>query len=686
VKDYPFFTPDPSVPFSRRLAAIASSWAFFLLMFLAHTDAGAQTIERGKFLFFDLKQVMGEESYEVTPDGDALIVKSTFALPYLDMEKPLAATLRVRRDLTPERFEIVGMKPSNSKIDTSIEIKGGIADVREGKQTRQIPVPARFFTVAGYAPLAIEMMLLRYCVTNGVKGALKILPAGEVTVEHRGRDTITVSGKQIQLERYSLAGLTWGEQTLWLDSRKQLIAVVNVGYDTENTLPAVLEGYDSSLPFFLARSADDRIDSLTRLATRLSPKRAGALAIVGGTLIDGTGKAPVADSTVIIEGDRVRAAGPSSQVKIPNGATRIDARGKFVMPGLWDMHAHLFQIEFGPAYLAAGVTTVRDVGNEFEYATGFRDAFNHGGGLGPRMLLAGYIDGKNPDHSFDVQVETPGEARAAVRRYKNAGFEMIKIRDNIKLDQLKVIADEAHRLGMTLTGHVPKAIDAIQAVEAGMDQISHLNFLQPVFVSKSVKPDDIPTAPFDPESPEAKQAIEVFKKHGTVIDPTLVTLELQVRTTNIPIFSFEPGMAKVAPQMVEHLNNIGYPPIAARQARKALDQLMRILGALHRAGIPIVAGTDVTIPGHSLHRELELYVKAGFTPMEAIQSATIIPARVMRLDKDTGTIEAGKRADLIIVDGNPLESISNIRKVKTVVTSGRIYECAALWQSVGFQP
>jgi imidazolonepropionase-like amidohydrolase len=117
-----------------------------------------------------------------------------------------------------------------------------------------------------------------------------------------------------------------------------------------------------------------------------------------------------------------------------------------------------------------------------------------------------------------------------------------------------------------------------------------------------------------------------------------------------------------------------------------MNQLIGIIRALHKAGIPIVAGTDVTIPGHSLHRELELYVKAGFTPLEAIQSATIVPARVMKLDKEVGTIEAGKRADLIIVDGDPLESISNIRKVKTVVANGRVYACAALWQSIDFKP
>jgi imidazolonepropionase-like amidohydrolase len=116
------------------------------------------------------------------------------------------------------------------------------------------------------------------------------------------------------------------------------------------------------------------------------------------------------------------------------------------------------------------------------------------------------------------------------------------------------------------------------------------------------------------------------------------------------------------------------------------DQFMAVLGALHRAGIPIVAGTDQVVPGHSLHREIELYVKAGFTPMEAIQAATIVPARVMKLDKETGTVEAGKAADLIILDANPLENISNIRTVRSVITGGRLYNTAELWQSVGFKP
>src|SRR5256885_9378314 len=157
-----------------------------------------------------------------------------------------------------------------------------------------------------------------------------------------------------------------------------------------------------------------------------------------------------------LQGDWSSDVCSSDLIKIPDTAVIVDTSGKFLLPGLWDMHSHFYQVEFGPTYLAAGITTARDVGNDIEFAITLRDAAKQKRGLGPRMLLAGYIDGKNEDHSFDVQVDTPEEARAAVQRYKNAGYEQIKIRDNVKLATLKVIATEAHRLGMTVTGHVPK--------------------------------------------------------------------------------------------------------------------------------------------------------------------------------------------------------------------------------------
>lgn len=676
-----------------------------LLVFSLHTRANAQTkpespepsiaqvIESGKFRIYETKQLMGEESYEIRREPGRVVVKVKFDLPFWgeDQKPSLNATLRMKSDLTPELFEIKGIRPLEVPIDTSVTVRGNSATVREDKLTRQAPVSGNFFTLAGYAPVTIEMMMVRYWLKHGLKTPLKLLPAGHALIERRGRDTVMVGDKSTTLDRYHLSGSNWGggwgRQTLWFDSENRLVAVVNIGTDVETTFSAIRDGYDSVISFFLKRTVEDGVDRFTDVANSLSPVSRRPLVLVGATLIDVTGKAPIPNSAVVIEGDRIIAAGPRAQATIPTGATIVDASGKYLLPGLWDMHSHFYQVEFGPAYLAAGITTARDVGNEIEFGTTMRDAAKQRRGLGPRMLLAGYINGKNDGHSFDVQVDTPAGARAAVQRYKDAGFEQIKIRDNVKLEILKVISSEAHRLGMTVIGHVPASMNAIDAVEAGMDQISHLNYVATGFVPRTPegRGNNFPVD-LDLESADSKHALRVFKEHNTVIDPTMAVLELMVRPMNVPIETFEPGMARVAPELVEQINKKGYPAEAAPAVEAAIATLLKIIGALHRAGIPIVAGTDVGVPGFLLYRELELYVKAGLTPLEAIQAATITPARVMKLENEVGTIEAGKRADIIILDANPLDNISNIRKVRFVVAQGRLFDCAKLRESVGFKP
>jgi imidazolonepropionase-like amidohydrolase len=426
--------------------------------------------------------------------------------------------------------------------------------------------------------------------------------------------------------------------------------------------------------------------SLAEISKKLSPAQKGALVIINANVIDGTGKAPLKDAAIVIENGRITSIGPRADVKIPRRAKVFDARGKYVLPGLFDMHAHIGQVEWGPVYLAAGVTTARDAANEFEFIVSVRDAIKEGRGLGPRMLLAGIIDGNHPTAIGVIRADTPEQARGAVNRYYNAGFDQIKIYSSIKPEILKEICLEAHRLGLTVTGHVPRGMNAIQAVEAGMDQINHIQYLMVPFAPKDYKPQPGVAPKIDFNSEEVKNAIQFFKQRKTVFDPTLVVFEMLFHPAEVPFASFEPGAAKLPQELLAPINNTGLPAERAAYGREILDLFSNITGALHKNGLTVVAGTDQVVPGHSLRRELELYVKAGFTPMEAIRSATIVPARVMKLDRDLGTLEQGKIADLILLDGNPLENISNLRNTKYVVTSGRMFDCAELWQSVGFKP
>ena len=652
-------------------------------------------VEQGKFTLHKFEQPIGEETYEIHRDGDSLAVKVDFKFTDRGSAVPLTTTFRSALDLTPQAFEIKGQTARSVSIDEALTIDGGQVHFRtRDKKSDLTPPPGPFFTISGYAPATMQMLMVRYWATHGSPAQLPTLPSGSVKIEPRGQDTIRIAGKDgakdEKLDRYTVEGLIWGRETLWFDANRTLVAEVSTDAEFDH-FEAIREGYESALGDFVGRAGADGMSALAEISKGISGSRASTIAFVGGTLIDGTGAAPVLDATIVIHNGRILAAGPRSKVKIPKHANVIDAHGKTILPGLWDMHAHFEQVEWGPIYLAAGVTTVRDCGNEFEFITAVRDAVAQGRGLGPRLLLAGIVDGTGTYTIGVERVDTPEQARMWTDRYHDAGFQQMKIYSSVKLEELKIVADEAHRLGMTVTGHIPEGLNAYQAIEAGQDQINHIGYIADIM--KSPLPENATRldrfkagANIDLESPEAKKALAFLRDHHTVVDPTIALSEFFTATTAKPPASFEPGVNKVAPELAEQLTDVGPPTDRSEIGEKVFQKELLIVGALHRAGIPVVAGTDQTVPGHSLHREIELYVQAGFTPMEAIQAATIVSARAMGLEKESGTVEKGKRGDLILINGNPLDDIHQIRNVEYVVTNGTMFHTAELWQSVGFKP
>ena len=668
-------------------------------------------VEQGKFTLHKFKQAIGQETYEIRREGNSLAVKIDFKFTDRGSPVPLTTTFRSAPDLTPQSFEIKGQTARPVSIDETLAIEGSTVHFRTRDKKSDIATPSGpFFTIAGYAPTTMQMLMVRYWGTHGSPAQLATLPSGTVRIEARGQDTIHVvikdatkdAGKDPansganevargeKLDRYTVEGLIWGRETLWFDANRNLVAAVTTDAEFDH-FEAIRDGYESALGDFVGRAGADGMSALAEISKGIPGSHAATLAIVGATLIDGTGAAPVTNAVVVIRNGRILAAGPRVNVKIPKHANLVDARGKTILPGLWDMHAHFEQVEWGPIYLAAGVTTVRDCGNEFEFITAVRDAVSQGRGLGPRLLLAGVVDGSGPLMLGVERVDTPEQARVWVDRYHAAGFQQMKIYSSVKLDEVKAVADEAHRFGMTVTGHVPEGLTAYQVIDAGQDQINHITFIA-----------DIMHAPFPPdmsrvdrakamanldfESPEAKKALAFLKEHHTVVDPTMAVFEFFTVSTAKPPASFEPGVNKVAPELAEQLTDVEPPTENSALGEQVFEKRLAIVGALHRAGITVVAGTDQTVPGYSLHREMELYVQAGFTPMEAIQAATIVPARVMGLEKELGTVEKGKRGDLILIDGNPLDDIRNTRNVEYVITNGTMYHSAELWQSVGFKP
>ncbi len=650
-----------------------------------------ELVESGMFRLHLYKRITGEETYEIRRDGNALVLKASYQNKDRGVNEPLKATLRLRGDKSVERFEVKGKTSRFTQVNIAVDIKDSKATVREASKTSERSVPARFFCTGGFAPLSVQMMLVREWERKQARGPLEILPGRSVTIEKRGRDVVEVEGKRVELDRYSVGGVVWGRETLWFDRDQNLVAAITL--DAEfNRFEAIHDGFEPALSFFVSRAGEDGMAALAELADRFSPKPAGPLAIVGATLIDGTGAEPVENSVVVVTGDRITAAGPLERVAIPAGATMIQAQGLAVLPGLWEMHSHFTQVEWGPVYLAAGVTTARDCANEFEFITAVRDAIAAGRGLGPRLLAAGIIDGEGP-RTIGVDVATTHEqARALVKRYADAGFAQIKIYSSLAPELVATIAQEAHRRGLTVTGHLPEHMELERGIADGMDQINHISTIAGALRTtesgqtpkkSNLSYFDASARAIDLDSDRAKQIIRLLKERHTVIDPTVALYELMFHPAGR---TPEPGLAKVAPELADSLRSMGIPPMVEKGAHAYFRKYIDVISALHKAGVPIVAGTDQAVPGHSLHRELELYVEAGLTPMEAIQSATIVPARAMKLDREVGTIEPGKRADLILVAGRPDRTISDIRKLKTVITAGRVFEMRRALEERGVPP
>jgi imidazolonepropionase-like amidohydrolase len=670
---------------------------FLCLLILRLLVAGVEPArETEEFRLYKFQQPIGAEQVIRARRADGIMdIRSNFSFTDRSRTVPLAATLTLARDGSVLRYQAWGSTSRFTQVDDLVSVDGGTVRIeREGKVSTA-PAPGLFFTADAYAPVVVTEQLWRYWAARGRPAEIPLFPSGVASFEPRGKEEVTDDdGRNVTLDRFALTGLEWGRETLWMDGEGRLAALKAVDAEFDH-FEAIRRGYTEALPAFVASAAADGLAALAEMSrpALAAPDEPGPLAVVGATLIDATGAPPVRDAVVVIEKGRITAAGSARITRIPRGARRMDVGGKTILPGLWDMHAHFEQVEWGPVYLAAGVTTVRDCGNELDFIRSVRDTIEAGRGLGPSLLLACFVDGDSPRAIGTTRLREESEIPKLIRTFRDARCSQVKIYSSLPPRLIAPLARAAHEAGMSVTGHIPNGIGAVHAVEAGMDQINHLHYVARAFLPPSYDPDATlsdavlrkAALEVDLSSPSAKETLEFFRSRHVVVDPTMALAELGTHTAEENA-RVEPGLSKVAEPLRQQLVTVGAPPEQREKAHALWKRDLEILRALHQAGVPIVAGTDQAVPGHSLHREMEIYVSAGFSPMEAIQAATIVPARAMNRDKEVGTVEAGKRADLIIVDGDPLADIRNLRRVVTVVQAGRAYDTAKLWRMAGFQP
>jgi imidazolonepropionase-like amidohydrolase len=612
-----------------------------------------------------INRPVGREVFSETRDGDATVYAGSLDLTERGGRLQVSSSLRLASDLTPVAFEVKGKSYRFVNVDASVRVTGGMATVTNLGQTTTFEAPRRFFTAESYSPLSARALLIRYWERHGRPAVIPVLPGPrDVRITFRGADPVIVRGVPLTFRRFDVEGVIWGRETVWLDEEDRLAAIVSRVHILP--LEAVREDLAGQLPVLQSHSNADRVADLAQHLKDIPAMADRSFVLTGARLIDGTGRPPIDDAVVVVRDRRIESAGARATVKVPAGLRVLDLKGATIVPGLWDMHAHAAQMEWLPAYLAAGVTTFRDMGGEQPFLLAIRDAVASGKGLGPRVLLAGLVDGDAEGAFGSVVAATPEQGKAVVDRYHAAGFNQVKLYSLLPPPAVSAITARGHELGMSVTGHVPTALGLRRAVEAGMDQVAHL----PVSG--------------DPDAPETKALIAFLAARRTVVDPTLPWNEVLGRAPQTTLDSLEPGFAHAPPALLANYRSVANATDAG-SARRRVVETGRMVKTLFDAGVPIVAGTDGALPGFSLLRALEMFVDAGLTPMQAIQSATSVPANAMGLSKDSGTIEAGKRADLVVLNADPLADIRNIRSLKWVVANGRVMEPSGLWRAAGFK-
>lgn len=619
-----------------------------------------------RFVLGFLGHVIGEEKVTIEPRNKGRRISSAFSFEDRGTKVELTASLELDGDGQPIRLTSKGKTYRLFSTDVDVVRVGDNVRVRDGATASSIELNGRpFFPVDSYAPIAVQEQLVQFWMNHGRPKEIVAPPAGTVRISSRGFSATPTAGDAAvpSLERLAIDGVTWGTETAWVDREtKKLVGLTSWA----GNLPfeAVAPGRESRIIAQITQAATDRIADLAAATKTLPVVKSGAYALTGARIITGTEAPPIEDGVLVIRDGRIADVGTRVSVKIPAGMAVVDAKGKTITAGLWDSHAHSSQTDWAFPYLAGGVTTIRDLGGENEFLVPYRDAINAKKVLAPRLLLAGLVDGPGPGAFGHVWATSADEGRAAVRALKAQNFEEVKIYQLLPADIVKAMADEAHKLGMMVTGHTPRG--AREAVENGFDQVAH------------------GTLPGPMGSPATTELIEFYKTHHTALDPTSSWGELSGRPASIPVASFIPGVLRLPRTLTRQFASMpgGNGDPAQYDARQT--QTLSMLNEARKAGIPVVAGTDKGIPGFSLQRDIELLVKGGMTPLQAIQAATIVPARMMKLDADTGTIEAGKRADLAIFDADPLANIINIRSASRVVVNGALYDSAVLWRAAGY--
>lgn len=601
----------------------------------------------------------------------------------------IAETIALDANGIPVRWEIEGATTFGNKVDERFVRQDGIAKWRDatGEGQAEIAKPI-FYVPQNGSPWGVA--LLARALLADEDGRMEVLPGGSAAIAKR--ETMTFEGPDgpVAATTYEISGLDLNPTYITLDSDRELFALASPRFAI---VRAGYEAADERLRDYSEKLSTERF---VRIQSEAAREFEGPVRIRNVHVFDPdtmTRKGPVA---VVFHGDRISSVQPNDS-PVTAGETVIDGAGGTLVPGMYEMHGHISQ-EDALLNVAAGVTSVRDMGNENDVLDGLIARIEDGTIAGPRITRSGFIEGKSPFSSQTGElVENKEQALGQVRWYAARGYHQVKLYNSMTPEWAPELVDEAHRLGLRVAGHVPAFSNANAMIEAGFDELTHINQVMLGWVLE--KDEDTRTLlrltaldrlpALDLASAPVQHTLDLMAKNAVAIDPTVTIHENLLLGRNGQV---SPSFADVYDHMPvgrqRSLKQAWADVSAPGQDEKysgAFDQIVRTVSQMRERGIRLLPGTDMG-GSFSYHRELELFERAGFTAPEVLRIATLGMAEYLGQDEDLGSIEGGKYADFFLVPGDPTKDLKALKAISMVVADGTVYFPSDIYPHFGIRP
>lgn len=654
----------------------------FLCTALVASWAWGATSER--FSVVAESEIVG--SLDAVRDGDTVTIR--YAVDNNGRGPKLSERIVLGDDALPIAWSIDGTTAFGGRVAERFERKGNTATWEsQADRGRSVLAQNKLYVANDASPWSIG--LYARALTQAQNNTLEALPAGKLRLEAVRELTIG----DTQVTGYMLTGVNLTPDIVFLDRSGNLFAAVDLP-----TTATVRAGYEKHARELIDQVGKLELEQLERVQKQTAHRFDTPLRIRNVRIFDPVERRLGPPVSVVVFRDRIASIQPFDPNDAHDDEHAIDGEGGTLIPGLHDMHAHITGWS-GVFYLAAGVTNVRDVGNSNDELLRLVEKLDSGLLPGPRVVRAGFLEGRSPYSArYGRIADSLEDALDSVRWYANRGYRQIKIYNSMNPEWVAPIAAEAHKLGLRVSGHVPAFMSPDRAIRDGYDEINHLNQLA---LGWLIGPGDDTRTPLrltalgermadlDLSSERVRATIELMKSRGTALEPTIVILERlmlsragKVNAGDAPYLDHTPiGYQRYRRRSFVNFESHEHERIYERSFAK----LMELIGRLYASGIRLLPGTDDGT-GFTVLRELELFAQAGIPSNEVLSLATLGCVQYLHRDQELGTIEPGKRADFVLLDGDPTHDISAIRRARLVMKDAALYFPAELYEAIGIRP